>query len=52
MQKDPEPSKTPTLGREGRDGLYDLMKYVYLWASNMPTSRHLTTSARSNSWKP
>jgi len=36
-KKDPEPSKTPTLEERARDGLYDLMKYVYLWYSNMPT---------------
>ena len=36
-KKDPEPSKTPTLEERARDGLYDLMKYVYLWYTDMPT---------------
>jgi len=32
----PEPVKLPTLEERARDGLYDLMKYVYLWYDNMP----------------
>jgi len=36
-EKDPEPVKTPTLEQRARDGLYDLMKYVYLWYTDMPT---------------
>ncbi len=36
-RKDPEPVNTPTVEERARDGLYDLMKYVYLWYSTMPT---------------
>lgn len=37
-KKDPEPvDNTPTLAERARDGLYDLMKYVYLWYNTMPT---------------
>jgi len=35
-RKDPEP-QTPTIEQRARDGLYDLMKYVYLWYNTMPT---------------
>ncbi len=36
-RKDPEPVDTPTMEERARDGLYDLMKYVYLWYNAMPT---------------
>lgn len=37
-RKDPAPvDNTPTLEERARDGLYDLMKYVYLWYNTMPT---------------
>lgn len=37
-KKDPEePGDTYTLEERARDGLYDLMKYVYLWYNRMPT---------------
>jgi C-terminal processing protease CtpA/Prc len=33
----PEPVIVPTLAEKARDGLYDLMKVVYLWYDKMPT---------------
>ncbi len=33
----PDPDPTYTLRERARDGLYDLMKYVYLWYDKMPT---------------
>ncbi len=36
-KKDPEPQDVYTLEERARDGLYDLMKYVYLWYNTMPT---------------
>jgi len=37
-KKDPVPEvNPPTLEERARDGLYDLMKYVYLWYNTMPT---------------
>ncbi len=37
-KKDPVPEdNTPTIEERARDGLYDLMKYVYLWYNTMPT---------------
>ncbi len=34
---DPEPVEGPTLSERARDGLYELMQYLYFWNSNMPT---------------
>ncbi len=34
---DPEPSDPYTLDERARDGLYDLMEYIYLWNDKMPT---------------
>ena len=36
-KKDPEPVDEYTFEERARDGLYDLMKYVYLWYNYMPT---------------
>lgn len=36
-KKDPEPVDEYTLEERARDGLYDLMKYAYLWYNTMPT---------------
>jgi len=36
-RKDPVPVDTTTVEERARDGLYDLMKYVYLWYNTMPT---------------
>lgn len=36
-RKDPDPVDTYTDEERARDGLYDLMKYVYLWYTTMPT---------------
>lgn len=37
-KKEPEPEPiVPTLEEQARDGLYDLMKVVYLWYDKMPT---------------
>lgn len=33
----PEPADVYTAEESARDGLYDLMKYVYLWYNTMPT---------------
>ena len=36
-RKDPDPVDEYTLEERARDGLYDLMKYAYLWYNAMPT---------------
>ncbi len=36
-KKDPDPVDEYTLDERARDGLYDLMKYAYLWYNTMPT---------------
>jgi C-terminal processing protease CtpA/Prc len=36
-KKDPDPVDEYTIEERARDGLYDLMKYVYLWYNTMPT---------------
>jgi C-terminal processing protease CtpA/Prc len=36
-RKDPQPVDEYTSEERARDGLYDLMKYVYLWYNTMPT---------------
>lgn len=37
-RKEPEPEpQPPTMAEKARDGLYDLMKVVYLWYDKMPT---------------
>ncbi len=36
-RKDPDPVDEYTLEKRARDGLYDLMKYAYLWYNTMPT---------------
>lgn len=37
MRERPGTGQNPTLEQRARDGLYDLMKYVYLWYTDMPT---------------
>lgn len=36
-REEPDPIDEYTLEERARDGLYDLMKYVYLWYNTMPT---------------
>jgi len=36
-RKEPDPVIVPNAEQRARDGLYDLMKYVYLWYNTMPT---------------
>jgi len=36
-RKDPDPVEQYTLEKRARDGLYELMKYAYLWYNTMPT---------------
>ncbi|MCK7538784.1 MAG: hypothetical protein MZV63_51470 [Marinilabiliales bacterium] len=41
-----------TLEERARDGLYDLMKYAYLWNNNMPTVKLSDCDGpEEHSWK-